>query len=163
MAALRIPLWARWALSLTVAAALLVALIVFVDRHNSNGSLVQSPRAIARANQEAEIVVKQDEAPHVITLTSAGDPHAVFLHAIRADMTRRIAEGIIDGTLQRLTCARHGQSGSRLRFSCTATAADVNYEFVGVIEPTARRLIYCKRDPPPVPSQNIPLSPRCQP
>jgi hypothetical protein len=30
-----------------------------------------------------------------------------------------------------------------------------------VVDTSARRITYCKRDPPPVPSQNVPLSPRC--
>jgi hypothetical protein len=42
-----------------------------------------------------------------------------------------------------------------------ATAADVNYDFLGVVDVPAHRLTYCKRDEPPVPSMNIPVSRRC--
>jgi hypothetical protein len=40
--------------------------------------------------------------------------------------------------------------------------ANVSYPFVGVVEPAARRLTYCKRDLPPVPTMNIPVSARCR-
>ena len=158
---LRPPLWARWVLSLAVGAALLVALIVFVDRHNTNGPATVNPKAEARANREAEIVVAQDQAPHVLTMHSTADPRAAFTAAVRAQMNGLVNRGIIDGPLQRVRCARSGRSGGTLGFSCTATAQDVNYPFVGVIDIPRRTLIYCKRDEPPVPSMNIPVSSRC--
>jgi hypothetical protein len=158
----RPPMWARWVLSLAVAAALLTALIIFVDRHNSNGPASQNPKAVAQANREAEIVVAQDQAPHVVVLNSASDPRAAFVAAVRADMSGRINRGTIDGTLQRVTCARAGQRAGTLAYDCTAVVADVNYPYLGVIDLAARRLTYCKRDEPPVPSQNIPVSSRCE-
>jgi hypothetical protein len=42
-----------------------------------------------------------------------------------------------------------------------ATAADVNYDFVGAVDIPARQLTYCRREPPPVPSEKIPVSPAC--
>jgi len=154
-------MWARWALSFAVAAALAVGLVVWVDHHNGNGLATQSPAALARANHEADIVVAQDQAPHVIRLRSTAAPHAEFVRAVRADMTQRINRGIIDGTLQRLTCDRHGGADGTLGFSCAAIVDGVNYPYVGVVHVAARQLIYCKRDEPPVPSQNIPVSRRC--
>jgi hypothetical protein len=161
-ARLRPPMWARWVLSFAVAAIALVALIVFVDRHNTNGPASQNPKAVAEANREAEVVVSQDQAPHVIALRSASDVRAAFTRAVRNDMNERIDKGIIGGTLQRVTCTRHGGRGGMQAFDCTAVVADVNYPYVGVVDLPARRLTYCKRDVPPVPSQNIPVSPRCQ-
>lgn len=155
-------MWARWVLSFAVAVIAIVALIVFVDRHNTNGPASQNPKAVARANQEAEIVVAQDQAPHVITLRSPSDVHAAFVRAVRHDMNQRIDKGTIDGTLQRVTCAPHGGRPGMPAFHCTAVVADVNYPYLGVADLAARRLTYCKRDAPPVPSQNIPVSPRCE-
>jgi hypothetical protein len=40
--------------------------------------------------------------------------------------------------------------------------ANVNYPFDAVIEPAVRHLTYCKRDIPPIPSMNIPVSARCR-
>ena len=37
----------------------------------------------------------------------------------------------------------------------------MNYPFDVVVTPANRRLTYCKRDYPPVPSMNIPVTARC--
>jgi hypothetical protein len=155
-------MWVRWALSLGTGAALLVALVVFVNGHNSDSLAVQSPAALARANREADIVVAQDQAPHVVTLTSASAPVGAMTRTVRSEMTRLIARGTVPGPLQRTFCRKAGGKGSRLAFSCVATAAQVNYDFVGVVNLPARQLTYCKRDAPPVPSQDIPVSRRCR-
>jgi hypothetical protein len=76
-------------------------------------------------------------------------------------MTSLINKGVVDGPLQRTRCRRHGGGSGRLAFSCVATADNVNYDYVGVVDVSTRQLTYCKRDEPPVPSQNIPVSPRC--
>lgn len=159
---MRLATWARWVLPFGIAAALVVGLVLYVDHHNSDGLAPQNPAALARANREAEIVVAQDQAPHVIRLRSAANPGAAFAHAVRAEVNGLVNRGIIDGTLQHVACARHGGRGDTLGFSCRAVVAGVNYPFVGVVHVAARQLVYCKRDEPPVPSQNIPISPRCE-
>jgi hypothetical protein len=155
-------MWARWVLSFTVAAALLVALVLFVNAHNTDTLATQSPSALARATREADIVVAQDQAPHLITLRSAGAPRAAFARAVSAEMNRRINNGTINGPLERVACAPRGERSGMVGFSCAATAGRVNYGFLGVVDVRARRLVYCKRDPPPVPSQPVPISRRCQ-
>lgn len=154
-------MWARFVLSFGVAAALLLGLVLYVNHHNTDTLAPQNPAALARANREAEIVVAQDQAPHQIRLRSTANSRAAFAHAVRADMTARISRGIISGTLQRVTCTRHGSGAGTLGFSCNAVVAGVNYAYVGVIHIAARQLVYCKRDAPPVPSQDVPVSRRC--
>ncbi|MGO9956998.1 MAG: hypothetical protein ACLP50_13635 [Solirubrobacteraceae bacterium] len=154
-----IPLWARWALSFAVAAALLVSLVVFVDHNNNPNSLAsQNPAAVVRANREAETLVAQDQAPRVAVAATGLDPRAALERAVRADMTQRLQSGQIDGPLQSVRCAGHG---SRPGFSCAAMAASVNYDYLGVVDVHARRVTFCRRDPPPVPSENVPVSRRC--
>ncbi|MGA2012984.1 MAG: hypothetical protein ABSH51_20935 [Solirubrobacteraceae bacterium] len=153
----RLPTWARWVTSFGVAAALLVALVLFVSHQNPAALAPANPAAEVRANREAEILVAQDQAPRVASAAGVA-ARAALARAVRADMTARIDGGQISGPLARIVCAR---AGSATAFSCTATAADVNYDYVGVVDPRARRLTYCRRDPPPVPSQNVPVSPRC--
>jgi hypothetical protein len=156
------PLWLRWALSLGVGAALVVALVLFVDDHNSDSLATVSPAAAVRANREDEIVVAQDQAPHVVSVRSGTAPLAAIKRAVRTEMASGIAKGELGGPLQRTTCTPAGSStAARRAFRCTATASNVNYQFVGVVDVDARRLTYCKRDAPPVPSQNVPVSPRC--
>ncbi|MFZ0040202.1 MAG: hypothetical protein WAK93_02770 [Solirubrobacteraceae bacterium] len=158
---LRLPLWVRWAISGVIAVIVIVALILFVDRHNNNDLATLSPAANARANREAEIVVSQDQAPHVLKLKAGVAGKQAFTKAIRAAMTQLLAKGQIDGPFDRVSCRHTGSSPGHTRYACTGKADDVNYPFVGVIDERAGQITYCKRDPPPVPSENIPLSPRC--
>jgi hypothetical protein len=157
----RPPMWLRWALALGVAALLAVALIVFVSHHNDNLLAHESPKAAERANRLAEIVVSQDQAPHRVTL-AAGTSRAAVAHAIRHDMTVRIAKGQAVGPLQRVHCAAAGTRASDVGYRCRATAAGVGYPYQAVLERRTRTLTFCKHDAPPVPSMNIPVSPRCR-
>jgi hypothetical protein len=76
-------------------------------------------------------------------------------------MNYEINQGFLNGPLQRSTCRPLKSNGDSLRFSCAVIAANVNYPFLGVVDVAARRITFCKRDPPPVPSENIPVSRRC--
>ncbi len=157
----RPPLWLRWVLSLAVAAALAVALIVFVSHHNDNLLAHESPKAAERANRLSEIVVSQDQAPHRVTL-AAGSSRAAVAHAIGHDMTVRIASGRAVGPLQRVRCAAAGTRARDIGYRCRATAAGVGYPYQAVLDRRARTLTFCKHDAPPVPSMNIPVSPHCR-
>ncbi|MGH2892003.1 MAG: hypothetical protein ACRDPM_01870 [Solirubrobacteraceae bacterium] len=154
-------MWAKFALSLGVAAILLVALIIFVNHNNTDSNRALTPAEQAKVNREAALVVAQDQAPRVVMLARGESPRAGFVRAVHATMSGLVSKGVIDGPLQRVRCRRHGGGASRLGFTCVATANNVNYDFVGVVTMPARRLTYCKRDAPPVPSQNIPVSTRC--
>ncbi len=157
----RFPMWAKFAVSLGVGAILLVALIIFVSHNNTDSNRTLTPSEQAKVNKEAALVVATDQAPRVVTLTRAESPRAGFVRTVRATMSGLVDKGVIDGPLQRVRCTRHGGRAGSLGFSCVATANDVNYDFVGVVDVPARQLTYCKRDEPPVPSQTIPVSPRC--
>ncbi len=154
-------MWAKWVLSFGVGAALLVALVIYVDGHNTDSPPSQNLAAQTRANREAALVVARDQAPHVMSLALGIGPHAGMVRIVRATMSSLIGKAIIDGPLQRVRCTRTGAAAGRVGFACVATARDVNYDFVGAVDAAARTLTYCKRDEPPVPSQNIPVSPRC--
>ena len=162
MSSHRLPLWAKWALSLGVGLILAVALVVFVANNNGNSEAAQNPAAVARANREAAIVVAQDQAPHVVRLRPGSGPRAAIVRAVRADVTQLVNRGILDGPLRRTTCRQTGAHGGRIAFSCHAFAGDFNYPFLGVVDVGAKRVTYCKRDEPPVPSMNIPVSARCR-
>lgn len=159
-----LPLWLRTTFSFGIAAVLLVALVLFVSHHNTNSPPSENLAAEVQANQEAEILVSQDQAPHLARLTSEAAPAAALRRTVRAFIARSIASGAISGPLQSATCTQLGKRATVQRaFSCTVQAADVEYQFRGVVDTSARRITYCKRDPPPDPTQNIPLSRRCLP
>jgi hypothetical protein len=157
----RPPLWLRWALSLGVAAVLAVGLIEWVSHHNGNLLAHESPKAAERANREAEIVVSQDQAPQRVTL-AAGASQAAVTRAIRHAMTVRIGRGDAGAPLQQVRCQTIGTRGARTGYRCRATAAGVGYPYQAVLERRTRTLTFCKHDAPPVPSMNIPVSPRCR-
>jgi hypothetical protein len=159
---MRPPLWLQWVLSILVAVAVIVALVRFVQSSTANQITTENAAGAAQANRESEILVAEDQTPHAVRLTVHTAAAVAIDRAIRADMTAMIDEGSLDGPLQRSSCTRTGPPGkTRQSFGCTVSAAGVTYPFVGVVDARARTIVFCKRDPPPIPSENIPLSPRC--
>jgi len=154
-------MWAKFAVSLGVGVILLAALIVFVNHNNTDSNQTLTPSEQAKVNREAELVIAADQAPHVVILTAGESPRAGFVRTVRATMSGFINKGIIDGPLQRAHCRRHGGAAGRLAFLCVATANDENYNFLGVVDVAAHRLTFCRREPPPVPTDKIPVSPAC--
>lgn len=149
-------------LSFAVAAVVIVGLIRFVQSNTSNQITTEDRAAAIQANREAEILVAQDQAPHSARLTPRAAPGPTLDRAIRADMAKLIAQGQLDGPLQRSSCAQTGpHHDAVVGFRCAVLAGGVSYPFVGVVDARARTITYCKRDPPPVPSENVPLSARC--
>ena len=154
-------LWMRWAISITVGAAMIVALVVFVEHNNSNSEATQSPKALAREHRQALVIVGADQAPHAVALKAGQSVHAGFVAAVRADIRHRIRIGNIEGRLQKIGCHRTGTRPGRVAYRCVVQVQNVKYPFVGVFTTRAKRITYCKRDPAPVASQNIPVSARC--
>ncbi len=160
----RLPLWARFGLAGVIAVALLVALVVYVNHHNTNSPPSTNPAGEVSANRESEILVAQDQAPHVVRLAPGLRAQAALTRAIRADMAKRISTGALEGPLQRVQCHPTGPArGTRRAFGCNVLAGSVGYPFLGVADLRTRQVTYCKRDPPPAPSDNVPVSPRCRP
>jgi hypothetical protein len=158
----RPPLWLRWVLSLGVGAVLIVLLVRFVQHNSGTSPANESPAAAVRANREAEVLVAQDQAPRVARLAAGVAPATALQHATHADIAHLIAQGVINGPVGHSTCTPTGARATTPRgFRCTVVAANFNYQFVGVVDTRTRRITLCKRDPPPVPSQNVPVSPRC--
>jgi hypothetical protein len=159
---MRPPLWLQWVLSIVVAVAVIVALVRFVQSSTANQITTENAAGAAQANREAEILVAEDQAPHTVRLTVHTAAAVAINRAIRADMTTMIDEGSLDGPLQRSSCAPTGPPGKAGEsFGCTVSAAGVSYPFVGVVDARARTIVFCKRDPPPDPLENIPVSSRC--
>ncbi|MGH2875035.1 MAG: hypothetical protein ACRDLV_02165 [Solirubrobacteraceae bacterium] len=158
-----LPLWVRWVLSLTVAAAVLVALVRFVSTHNTVTLAEQSPQALAREHRQDDILTAQDQAPHVVALPASARRWKFVHGVVAADMNAKIQHGLIGGTLQHVACRTAGRQGARLGFTCVAVAADVNYDYAGVIQSHVHRVVWCRHDAPPIPNQPIPLNRRCLP
>lgn len=159
-----LSLRARWTLSIAVAVVLLVALVVYVNGHNTDAPLGQaiSPGAAARANQQAAILAAQDQAPHVSRAAPGARPAGALRAAVAAAMRSQIAGGGTAGPLQQTRCAPAGVTGSRVGFSCRALAASVYYDFAGVLDRATGRVTLCRRDVAVYPEPAVPVSPRCR-
>jgi hypothetical protein len=158
----RPPLWLQWVLSIVIAAVAIFALVRFAQSSTNNQITTENAAGAVQANREAEVLVAEDQAPHSVRLRGHGPTLAAIDRAIRADMTTLINQGSLNGPLQHSSCAMTGRPGrAGQRFRCTASAAGVSYPFLGVVDARARTIVYCKRDPPPIPAQSVPLSPRC--
>jgi hypothetical protein len=155
-------LWMRWAISIIVGVAVIAALVVFVDHNNNNSEAKGSAKSLERENQQAEIIVGADQVPHTVALKRGQSVQADFVAAVRADIRHRLKTGNIQGRVQKIECHRAGARAGRVAYSCVAQVQNVKYPFVGVFTAKSKRITYCKRDAPPIPSENIPVSPRCR-
>ncbi|MGH3610673.1 MAG: hypothetical protein ACRDRD_21675 [Pseudonocardiaceae bacterium] len=157
------PMWQRFALSLFVAAALVVAMVLYVNGHNTDSPTSTNPAAAVQANRDAEILIAQDQAPHSGSLVRGQSPAAGLERSVHAQMAAQIKAGSIDGPLHRARCHPvKSTPGPRQAFSCSIVAAGVTYPFLGVVDTTERRITYCKLDQPPVASHDIPVSAGCR-
>ena len=154
-----------WALSLGGAAAVIVALMMFVNAqdHTANRPAgVTSPGAIAEQNREDTLVVRQDQAPRVLAVRHGPADAGALRSAVVRYMRGQIASGAIGGPLMGSRCTPAvGSTEVRLVLRCRVVAANETYPFLGVVDTRRRLVTYCKRDYPPVPSMNIPVSRRC--
>jgi hypothetical protein len=156
-----VSLRVRWFLSVLVAVVVLVVVVRFVRTHNSDAPASQTPTGLARADAESTVVVKQDQAPHVAKLKPGLSPAAGITRAVKADIASSVNQGFINGPIEHAGCRPLGPHAQTVRFNCLVEAANIAYPFLGVVDVSAHRITYCKKDQPPVPSQNIPVSQRC--
>jgi len=159
---LNLPLWQRFVLASVVAIVLLTAMVIYVDGHNTNVNPILNEAAERRANHEAEILDAQDQAPHTLRVAAAQSPRIALERAIRARINSKIIAGAIDGPVQSSSCAPVARHGRRTAYDCTVLAGDVKYPFVAVADSARRSVTYCKHDPPPTPSDSIPVSSSCR-
>jgi Tfp pilus assembly protein PilX len=156
-----VPLWLRWFLSVVVAAVILILVIRFVSHNNTDAAAAQSPSAAARANEESTVIVEQDEAPHVAVLRASETPAVAIERAVRSEINHSVNQGFINGPIEHAGCAAVKPIGRVLRYHCTVVAANINYPFLGVVDLRTKQITYCKKDPPPVPSENVRVNRRC--
>jgi hypothetical protein len=167
-----LPVWLQWALPFGIAAVLVVALVVFVEHQTNDVSPiagVTSKSALIEQNREDTELVRQQQAPHVARLGAGVSAASGLRGAVVKYMNYEINHGVMDGPVKRSSChaAAAGGAGAgvagetRLVLKCDVTASNVTYPFLGVVQPSAKRITYCQRVAPPIPSMNVPVSKRC--
>ena len=158
-------MWVQWALPFGVAAAVVVALILFVHHQTVDVpqiANVSSPKAIAEQNREDTIIVRQQQAPHVVRIAAGQSGAAALRAGVAAYIRGQISHGVMDGPVKSASChAAVGGTTSRQLFRCDVIAADFTYPFDAVVQPAAGVATYCQRVAPPIPSMNVPVNKRC--
>jgi hypothetical protein len=161
----RPPPW-LWIASLGTGLVLMVALVLFVNAHNTNSTPHNQGPNSAANRLRAQLIV-QDEAPRVVRLTvdqrrgASAHPQTAIMAAIRGDIAKRKFDGTVNGRLQSVRCTPAAPQNNRIQLSCVADVSNVNYDYVGVIDTGAGVLTYCRRDPREYPLPLIPVSARC--
>lgn len=160
-----LPIWAQWVIPFAIAAAVVIALVVFVNYETNQVPAVSgiSPGAAREQNREDTILVQQQQAPHVVGLKAGQSAADAIRSAVVAYMSHQINIGSMDGPIRSSSCVPAGGTPTRLAFRCrvTASAQMVTYPFDGVVQPGSHRVTYCQRVTPPIPSMNVPVSRRC--
>ena len=154
-------LWMRYAVSIVIGGAVIAALIVFVDHNNSNSQANSSPKALEREYQYAQVVIGAEQAPHTVAVARGQSAQPAVVAAVRTSMRHRVKTGNVSGHLQQVRCQTSGARAGRVAYRCVAKAGNVNYPYVGVFTKATRRVTYCQRDAPPIPTERIPVSARC--
>lgn len=160
----RVPLWARWLLTILAFVVLILVGRGFV--HNSEGASGPTSaerKAEVEANREGDIVVEEDQAPHTAPLRSGVPTRVALEGAIAADVRKRVREGELTGPFQSVRCASSGvPRAGRQAFDCTVRSNDIAYPFVAVLDEQAHQLTWCKVDPPANGATAIPVSAHCR-
>jgi len=155
----------QWVLPFSVAIAVVLAVVLYthyetndvnqqVDNYNSTSAEVQE-------NEQDTIIVKQQQAPHVLKLEAGLSAKASARKAVVGYMHYEINHSVMDGPIKSSSCTSAGGTPSRLVLQCDVVASVVKYPFDVVVQRPAGTLTYCQVVAPPVPSMKIPVSARC--
>jgi hypothetical protein len=160
-----LPLWLQWVIPFAVAAIVVLALVLFVNYETNSVPQIASVTANAAKEQNRidTVLVQQQQAPHVAKVAAGQSGVAALRRSITTWMTNQISRGNMNGPIKHLSCrTAAGSTSGRLVYSCELTAsAALTYPFDGVIQRSTGAITWCQRVTPPVPSMNVPVSPRC--
>jgi hypothetical protein len=160
-----LPTWLQWAIPFGIAAAVVIALVLYVEHQTNDVSAiagVTSKSALIEENREDTDLVREQQAPHVATLAPGVAPSDGLRAAVVGYMHREVKLSVMPGPVKSSSChAVSGGTATRLVLHCDVTAASVTYPFYGVVQPSAKRITYCQRVAPPIPTLNIPVRKRC--
>lgn len=158
----RIPLAARWVVSLIIAAVMIVLLVAFVSHNNGNGEAPISKSRLKQEYAQDTILLHQEQAPHSVHVASAASAQTTLVASVGRLMRRQVTANILPGPVQHVRCWENARQGPRVGFHCSAKADDISYPFLAVYTPSAHRAVFCKKVYAPVASEDIPVSRRCR-
>jgi hypothetical protein len=160
---LNLALWQRYLIAGMGAVVLLVAMVIFVSGHNTDSPPSSQLHQSANSIRQAKILVEQDQAPHPGHVSPAVAPGTGLARLLRHRIATEASRGVIDGPVKTSVCRATGYgSGSTRGFSCSIQSANVFYPFLGTVDTATGRVTFCKRDPPPQPGEDVPVSHSCR-
>ncbi len=158
------PIWARWALGSLLALAAIASVVVAIHRAGPEGPTSEAG-AEAEINRISDIAIAEDQAPHIASLPAGSSPAIALEQAIASDVRKRIADELLTGPLQSVTCAVSGAASTgRDPYRCAVRSAGISYTFLAVVNEGRKRITWCKVDPPAVDGTGpeIRISASCQ-
>jgi hypothetical protein len=169
-AILRLPLWLRYAIAISTATIIFVALVIYVHDHQAQSEGLPASPSRAQAAQEQkqdEVVIGQQQAPHVVRLATGTAPLQAARAAVHRYVTDQVSQSQVAGPVDGpATCTAGGGSPTRLLFHCNvragSAATQLRYPFVAVVVPSAARVTYCQVVTPPYPVKAVPISAACR-
>jgi hypothetical protein len=162
----KLPVSVQWGLPFGVAMIAIVALVVWVvheGKYVSSEATVNSPAALAAQQQEADAVMSQVQAPHSARLKPGTRPADGLMAAITTWLAGQIKINQVNGPLMGGSCSTTtGSTSARVAMYCKPVAANVYYDFYGVVIPATGRITFCEQATPPVNGMpDIPFSASC--
>lgn len=157
-------MWARWALAIVVAVAVLASIVIASHRAGPEGASSEAA-AEAEVNRLSDNAIAEDQAPHSAGLPPGSAPGSALERAIASDVRQRIADQQLTGPLRGVACTPAGAPlAGREPYRCTVHSAGIIYPFQAVVDERRQRLTWCKIDPPPIAeaSPEVPISASCR-
>ena len=166
----QLPLWLRYLIAFGSAAVIFVAIVVWVHAHqNQADGQAANPDAkqAAQEQQEDQVVVEQQQAPHTFRFTTGTAPLKAAGAAVDRYMSQQVSSSLIAGPLDgRASCTAGGGTSGRLLFHCRIHAGAkqtlLTYPFAAVVHPATAVVTYCQVVTPPYPLKAIPLQAACR-
>ncbi len=156
----------RWVLTIIVAAAVVAAIVIAINRAGPAGSTSEGG-AESEITRMADIAITEDQAPHTARLPAGAAAGSALQQAIESDVRQLIAGNQMVGPLQGISCSAAGTgSAGRDPYRCAVRSADIAYTFLAVVNERRGQLTWCKIDPPAASgeaSPEIPVSASCRP
>jgi hypothetical protein len=154
------PSWLQWGIPFAIAIAAVVLIVVFVQDHQGqNGSESPvSPKQRSVEVRQADATIKQSQAPHTARIVAGVTAAKGLAHAITDWVDHQTKTGAMNGPVKNASCTPVSGSGSdRVALKCTIKAADVAYNFRGVVQPKSGKVTYCQKiDYGPIYNQKVP-------
>jgi hypothetical protein len=141
-------MWFQWGFPFAIAIIVVAIIVVWVQGHQGqNGSeATVSQKAQLIEEKQAETTIKQQQQPHTAMLAAGVGASKGLERTITAWVNHQTKTGAMNGPVKDAICTTvSGASSDRVALKCTIKAAQVSYDFRGVVEPRSHKVTYCQK------------------